>query len=1134
MIRRILLPCILFFTFNTLAQTEVVLQSGHTLRITAMAYSNNGKYVATGSADNSIILWDFASGMQIRSFQGHSKGIGCIAFSNDSKLLVSGSYDQTLKVWDVESGKCTNTIPGFGYGFTEVSFSYDGRFLAATNRDKSFNLWRLDKPTPEYHYFTSDANYGDMAGVTFDTLGNVFFATWDRTIYHKNLNNDSDFSEYAHFRLPDTLGDLNAIHATVDGKKLVIGCAGYNEKKGQFLIVDVTSAKIEYSKEDYYVPIGNNQQCISVTGDGRHAAYITDEGKVNVFYIGGQRVIQQFEIPDVGVLQFSKGGKFLSISSGNTFTEYNIVIGSAIHQYKGYTTSVKSIVKHTDDKITSVHQNALMLWDLDKLQPTALAERIMGNISSTPVINYDRTKLAYEKDEKIYIYDLAREVNVRVFGNFKQTPSVYTFSNDGKFLAACDQRLFLFDMKTSEKKLLGQELEEGFYDQLYFSPDSKYLFTYAFSGDGFNIINTDDRGIRFIPYSCNNMGPFAASKKYVAAIIKDRLNGEQSAFLNDVQNSYETGEKRSVEDKDFLKSTASLDQAKYVVVWDIETGKIVKALKLPPNEKDSYTETPDITAIVFDSTGEKLVIGSTDNLIRIWDMNTGKIIHQMSGHHAEISTIMYSHNGRYLISSSYDGSIIIWDAETYEMLSTAYLIGNEEYIIVTPENYYACSKNGTSALAFRKGFTMYPFALFDARYNRPDKVLERLKCTDTERIRAFYNAYKKRLQKEGLKEDSLVEEALIPQLKVENIYSIPLNASKPYVTLNLSASDNHSKIIAINISVNDVPQCYNPLLDPKKEKVNYVEKEAEVKLMNGRNRIVVSCTNENGSESLPVEVEVNYNDSLRGNVYFIGIAVAGYKDEAYNLTYSVKDIRDLAGLFASKYPNLKVDTLFNKNATRSNILMLKQKLQQLHVNDVVIMAISGHGLLSKNLDFYYATWDVNFKKPEENGIKYEDIEALLDCIAPRKKLLMLDACHSGEVDRDGNMKVTDVLPEGVKENRSKGAQLLQDSTNLSLSNSFELMKEIFASLSKGNGSIVISAAGGKEFAYESDRWKNGVFTYCVYKGLQEGKADLNNDKAITISELKKYVSAEVEKLTMGRQKPTSRRENLIFDWRIWE
>lgn len=1134
MIRKILILLFLFSGLLGVAQTEVVVQSGHTLRITALAYSNNGKYIATGSADNSIILWDFASGMQVRSFQGHTKGIGCIAFSNDSKLLVSGSYDQTLKVWDVENGKCINTIPGFGYGFTEVAFSYDGRYMAATNRDKSFNLWRIDKAVPEYHYFTSDANYGDMAGVTFDTLGNVYFATWDRTIYHKNLNQDTDFTEYANFRLPDTLGDLNAIHVTPDGKKLVVGCAGYNDKKGQFVIVSTDSKKIIYIKEDYVISIGNNQQSVSVSADGRHAAYITDEGKVHVMYLEAQRVIQQFDIPDAGVLQFSKGGKFLSISSDKEFTEYNIIIGSAIHAYRGFTTSVKSIVKHTDDKVTSVHDKALLLWDFDKLQPRPLAERITGNLSSTPALSFDRTKLAYEKDDKIYIYDVAKEANIRVWGNFKQTPSLYTFSNNGKYLAACDQRLLLYDVGTGEKKTIGNELEDGFYEQLYFSPDNKYLFSYAFSGDGFQITSLADRSTRFIPYSCNNIGPFAASGKYVAAIIKDRLNGNQSAFLNDVQNSYETGEKRTVEDKDFLKSTASLDQAKYVVVWDIETGKIVKALKLPPNEHDTYTETPEITAIVFDSTGNNLVIGSTDNLIRIWDMKTGKIVHQMSGHHAEISTIMYSANGKYLISSSYDGSIILWDASTYEMLATAYLIGNEDYIIVTPENYYACSKNGTNALAFRKGLNMYPFALFDARYNRPDKVLEKLKCTDTERIRALYSAYKKRLQKEGLKEDSMATEAHIPTVKVENINSIALNATKPSVWLSISASDNESKINSINISVNDVPQCSNRLIDPKKERVNYIEKEVEVKLMNGRNRIVVSCANENGSESLPVEVEVNYTDTNPGKVYFVGIAVADYKDAAYNLNYSVKDIRDLSRLFASKYPKIQVDTLFNMNATRSNILLLKQKLQNLQVNDMVIMAVSGHGLLSKSLDFYYATWDVNFRQPEINGIKYEDLESLLDCIAPRKKLLMLDACHSGEVDRDGNIKVTDVLPEGVKENRSKGAQLLQDSTNLSLSNSFELMKEIFASLSKGNGSIVISAAGGKEFAYESDRWKNGVFTYCVYKGLQEGKADLNNDKTISIGELKKYVSAEVEKLTMGRQKPTSRRENLIFDWKIWE
>jgi uncharacterized caspase-like protein len=92
---------------------------------------------------------------------------------------------------------------------------------------------------------------------------------------------------------------------------------------------------------------------------------------------------------------------------------------------------------------------------------------------------------------------------------------------------------------------------------------------------------------------------------------------------------------------------------------------------------------------------------------------------------------------------------------------------------------------------------------------------------------------------------------------------------------------------------------------------------------------------------------------------------------------------------------------------------------------------------------------------------------------------------------------------------------------------------LFNDLRVGSGTTVISAAGGMEFAIEGDKWKNGVFTYSLLTGLQDGLADLNGDKQITLSEIQKYLYIKVPQLTDGRQKPTTRIENLSNDFRIW-
>jgi hypothetical protein len=80
---------------------------------------------------------------------------------------------------------------------------------------------------------------------------------------------------------------------------------------------------------------------------------------------------------------------------------------------------------------------------------------------------------------------------------------------------------------------------------------------------------------------------------------------------------------------------------------------------------------------------------------------------------------------------------------------------------------------------------------------------------------------------------------------------------------------------------------------------------------------------------------------------------------------------------------------------------------------------------------------------------------------------------------------------------------------------------------------VVSSAGGAEYAMEGKAWKNGIFTYCMVSGLKERKADLDKDGKVMLSELQKYLQAEVPRLTSGKQTPTSRAENLYNDVEIW-
>jgi len=193
--------------------------------------------------------------------------------------------------------------------------------------------------------------------------------------------------------------------------------------------------------------------------------------------------------------------------------------------------------------------------------------------------------------------------------------------------------------------------------------------------------------------------------------------------------------------------------------------------------------------------------------------------------------------------------------------------------------------------------------------------------------------------------------------------------------------------------------------------------------------------------------------------------------------------------------------------------------------------IAGHGVLDANLDYYFATYDMDFTNPSNKGLAYDDLEGLLDGIKPLKKTLIIDACHSGEIDKDEVVLAQNDTQEGDDiQFRTVGNSV---APKLGMQNTSELTKQLFTDLRKGTGATVISSAGGMEFAMESADWKNGLFTYCLLNGITTGDADLNKDGEIWLSELQEYVGEQVTLLSNGKQQPTSRIENQVVDFRVW-
>ena len=104
---------------------EIQVQLGHAMGVNSALFSPDGRFVLSGSADEIVILWDIASGKEIRRFLGHSDMVNSVVFSHDGRFALSGSNDNTLILWEVTSGREIRKIMGHSDIVTSVAFSAD-------------------------------------------------------------------------------------------------------------------------------------------------------------------------------------------------------------------------------------------------------------------------------------------------------------------------------------------------------------------------------------------------------------------------------------------------------------------------------------------------------------------------------------------------------------------------------------------------------------------------------------------------------------------------------------------------------------------------------------------------------------------------------------------------------------------------------------------------------------------------------------------------------------------------------------------------------------------------------------------------------------------------------------------------
>lgn len=121
--------------------TFVGLLEGHTAPVVDVAFSGDGAYLATASADKTARVWEVATGQERQLYAGHKAGVVSVAFSPDGAVLATGSQDKTARVWDVGSGEPMRQLSGHTDWVISVAFPSRPGVVASIDAAGRHRLW---------------------------------------------------------------------------------------------------------------------------------------------------------------------------------------------------------------------------------------------------------------------------------------------------------------------------------------------------------------------------------------------------------------------------------------------------------------------------------------------------------------------------------------------------------------------------------------------------------------------------------------------------------------------------------------------------------------------------------------------------------------------------------------------------------------------------------------------------------------------------------------------------------------------------------------------------------------------------------------------------------------------------------
>ena len=1093
---------------------RLVIPNGHNAPIIRAHINSSMDYLISTAYDNKIKIWDVDSQKELSTFNSHSDLILTFASMDGENKVLSSDVSGDFFIWDIYSN--------------EIVFSKNDLGLISSIScvpEKSIALLASENGWLYEYSFISNS-LTDSVSLFENEMGEIntqFIAEEELIIAFKEFSNEIDIYSLKSEKVQRIL------HPDIGKIEMVI----FDDKKDCLIVLDGnnslhtinvhTGARIKTLViSDYKLNcIAKNEGFGIIAGNNSGELIFYDENFIEIDKRKVSNESIEFVSPTV------KGIEYIVISQKSSYEKnpgetpirisYLDIVGSGVdsnflhleffqpfthvfmtndlsHFLAGsddfflYHLNLKNYLYSFFEGKTEYYTNDdLKIRDSDYFK----AQTTQGSVS----YNGEYCKLVYDYDGVLVLQGITSDSVYRstYLNSNNKFINHYKISLDSSFvyeLYKGDDDRDVMEIFSLRSEKLVKRINFGFSEycpEAIFSPDGNYIF----------VISTN----KVLIYELRSF-----------KIVK-RIEFSKGSYISHIDVSNGRG-----------LTCVSEDDKIYLYNSQFEL-------------INEFQMNADISDMRFSISGDYLAVSSDDGFLCIINCNLNDIVIKLKIFDGRICETLFGDTEEMIFLKSFDDNLSKIFSIEHRKIVLEYLdFQNGGWFVKLPNlPYYMCSKDASKMLHYvTPSLKVIGFDQLDPFYNRPDIVLDSIGKyfggADKDLVANYHAAWEKRIERLGLDKDKLsLGEIAVPNAEITNANQIQFENKVGKVVIHVEANDPKYKLRRYNVLVNEVPIYGSAGVSIADLNTQVWEHTDTITLSKGRNKIQVSIMNELGLENFKYPTYVNYTpkNDIASKTYYVGIGVNEFKHAGHNLKYCVKDVQDLARAFANNQSRVDTILFTDQEVTKENILALKSYLQDnTTVNDKVIISCSSHGLLDDSLNFYLATYDVDFSNPKERGLKYEELESLLDGIPARQKLLLLDACNSGEnerllIERNKNNDLASNDP------KKKGEEL--EVVNKEIQ-SFQKMNELFVNVRNNTGSVVISAAGGLQSALEAievdgKEIKNGAFTFSVLECLSK-----NYSSEIKVKDLKLYVEKRVEEITNGKQKPTSRQETMEVDW----